>query len=45
MGILEHNEECTGGALLSRRPAIPLHPHVMEVALAQLADGARYVPH
>ena len=32
---------------MKRLPAVPLHPHVYEVALAQLESGARYVsyPH
>ncbi|KAK4703451.1 hypothetical protein P7C70_g2768, partial [Phenoliferia sp. Uapishka_3] len=38
-GILSHNKACID-AVLVRRPAVPLHPHVYEVALAQLAEGA-----
>ncbi|KAF8197588.1 hypothetical protein BJ912DRAFT_1078958 [Pholiota molesta] len=39
IGVLEHNTECQK-ALLARRPAIPLHPHVVQVALDQLSSGA-----
>lgn len=42
-GILDHNEGCRM-ALLEWLPAIPLHEHVYEVALNQLANGARYFP-
>jgi len=28
-----------------RLPAIPLHPHIIQVALAHLSDGARFVSH
>lgn len=42
-GILDHNEGCKK-ASLERLPAIPLHEHVYEVVLNQLANGARY-PH
>ncbi|KAJ8075566.1 hypothetical protein PM082_021196 [Marasmius tenuissimus] len=38
-GILKHNEACTQG-VLARVPAVPLHDHVWEVALGQLANGA-----
>ncbi|KAK4693807.1 hypothetical protein P7C70_g8861, partial [Phenoliferia sp. Uapishka_3] len=38
-GILTHNPGCVDAKLV-RRPAIPLHPHIYEVALAQLAEGA-----
>ncbi|KAK4694221.1 hypothetical protein P7C70_g8773, partial [Phenoliferia sp. Uapishka_3] len=38
-GILTHNPGCVDAKLV-RRPVIPLHPHVYEVALAQLAEGA-----
>lgn len=41
VGCLEHNSECRS-AIMKRIPAIPLHPHVVEVALKQLADSARY---
>ncbi|EIM80782.1 uncharacterized protein STEHIDRAFT_115633 [Stereum hirsutum FP-91666 SS1] len=40
VGILDHNDECREACLV-RYPAVPLHPHVLEVALAQLASGAR----
>ncbi|KAI0077030.1 hypothetical protein K474DRAFT_1555911, partial [Panus rudis PR-1116 ss-1] len=39
VGYLEHNEECQR-SVLKRRPAIPLHPHVIETALRQLRHGA-----
>ncbi|KAH9960984.1 hypothetical protein BGW80DRAFT_1438809 [Lactifluus volemus] len=39
VGILEHNPECQLG-VMTRMPSIPLHPHVIEVALAQLREGA-----
>lgn len=42
VGVGEHNTECTQ-SVMARVPAIPLHPHVYEVALAQLQQGARYV--
>ncbi|KAJ8094574.1 hypothetical protein PM082_010580 [Marasmius tenuissimus] len=38
-GILKHNEACTQG-VLARVPAVPVHEHVWEVALSQLANGA-----
>ncbi|KAF8960687.1 hypothetical protein BDZ97DRAFT_1760510 [Flammula alnicola] len=38
-GYLEHDSQCSQ-TLMSRVPAIPIHPHVIEVALAQLAEGA-----
>jgi len=38
-GFLEHNELCIS-ATLQRVPAIPLHPQVYEIALAQLRVGA-----
>ena len=41
IGFFEHNESCKNGVLV-RFPAVPLHEHVFEVALAQLAQGARY---
>ena len=40
IGVLEHTELCVK-AKLTRLPAIPIHPHVIEVALAQLAQGSR----
>ncbi|EIM91383.1 uncharacterized protein STEHIDRAFT_153027 [Stereum hirsutum FP-91666 SS1] len=39
VGYFDHNESCQTSSLV-RYPAIPIHPHVLEVALAQLADGA-----
>jgi len=42
MGILEHNKECFN-AVLTRLPAIPLHPHVFQIALLQLTEGARFI--
>jgi len=44
VGVLEHTQGCAE-AVLTRLPAIPLHPHVVEVVLAQLLDGARFVCH
>jgi hypothetical protein len=41
IGCLDHNKECSE-MFMSRIPAIPIHPHVIAVALAQLAEGARY---
>lgn len=35
IGVLDHIELCMK-AELTRLPAIPIHPHVIEVALAQL---------
>ena len=40
MGVLEHNVECVDARLV-RKPAVPLHEHVIEVALEQLRAGAR----
>lgn len=37
-----HNERC-GLSYLAKLPAVPLHDHVWEVALQQLAVGARFV--
>ncbi|HEV7738663.1 MAG TPA: hypothetical protein VGO47_14980 [Chlamydiales bacterium] len=39
-GVLEHNSECNEQTM-QRLPAIPIHPHVWEIALRQLGDGAR----
>ncbi|EPQ56931.1 hypothetical protein GLOTRDRAFT_127317 [Gloeophyllum trabeum ATCC 11539] len=39
VGYLCHHDECNS-AVLKRRPAVPLHPHVYEVALEQLHSGA-----
>ncbi|KZS86492.1 hypothetical protein SISNIDRAFT_420811, partial [Sistotremastrum niveocremeum HHB9708] len=38
-GCLDHDEDCQA-AVMKRRPAVPLHPHVYQVAVAQLLDGA-----
>ncbi|KAF8222993.1 hypothetical protein L208DRAFT_1381646 [Tricholoma matsutake] len=40
IGHFMHNDLCEK-AVLKRLPAIPLHEHVYEVALAQLEDGAK----
>ena len=40
IGVLEHTELCME-AKLTRLPAIPIHSHVIEVALAQLEQGSR----
>ena len=42
LGVLDHNEPCSK-ALLTRLPSIPLHLHVAEVAMVQLAAGAKSV--
>ncbi|KAI0045269.1 hypothetical protein FA95DRAFT_1607832 [Auriscalpium vulgare] len=39
VGILQHNNACAEAAM-KRLPAIPLHRHVIEIALRQLKDGA-----
>lgn len=39
MGYPHHNGDCKASSLV-RRPAIPLHPHVYEIALKQLSSGA-----
>ncbi|HEV7736389.1 MAG TPA: hypothetical protein VGO47_03320, partial [Chlamydiales bacterium] len=39
-GILDHNAQCQE-QVMQRLPAIPLHVHVWEVALQQLANGTR----
>jgi len=39
-GIFNHNPGCEA-SIMSRIPAVPLHPHVYEVALEQLQNGAR----
>ena len=44
VGYLIHNDLCRH-AVMKRLPAVPLHPHVYEVALAQLESGSRYVLH
>ena len=40
LGILKHTNQCSN-AVMTRLPAIPLHPHVVEIALAQLSEGVR----
>ncbi|KAJ7501990.1 hypothetical protein B0H11DRAFT_1799451, partial [Mycena galericulata] len=39
VGHLEHNSACQA-ARMKRLPAVPLHPHVYEIALDQLKSGA-----
>ena len=41
-GIFDHNPECRASSM-TRIPAVPLHPHVYEVALEQLQNGATSV--
>lgn len=41
VGHLEHNDACRA-ANMKRLPAVPLHPHVYEIAMEQLESGARY---
>ncbi|HEV7736020.1 MAG TPA: hypothetical protein VGO47_01425 [Chlamydiales bacterium] len=36
-GILNHNIQCQE-QVMKRLPAVPLHPHVWEIALQQLSD-------
>jgi hypothetical protein len=43
IGYFEHNLGCQTG-IMKRLPPVPLHPHVFEVALEQLKEGAKYVP-
>ncbi|CAK5273591.1 unnamed protein product [Mycena citricolor] len=38
-GHLQHNQECSNSPF-ERKPCIPLHPDVFEVALKQLNDGS-----
>ncbi|KAJ3966696.1 hypothetical protein EV361DRAFT_766651, partial [Lentinula raphanica] len=38
-GVPDHNEACKA-SFLERRPPVPLHEHVYEIALDQLKDGA-----
>ncbi|KAJ3729620.1 hypothetical protein C8R42DRAFT_560734, partial [Lentinula raphanica] len=38
-GVLDHNDACRSSCL-ERRPPVPLHEHVYEVALEQLQNGA-----
>ncbi|KAJ3759312.1 hypothetical protein EV360DRAFT_69588, partial [Lentinula raphanica] len=40
-GVPEHNDACKS-SFLERRPPVPLHEHVYEVALEQLQNGASY---
>ena len=44
VGHLMHNDLCRQ-SVMTRLPAVPLHPHVYEVALTQLESGSRYVIH
>lgn len=44
IGFFGHTEGCRAG-LMTRFPSVPLHEHVYEVALTQLAQGARYFSH
>ncbi|KAI0358662.1 hypothetical protein OH77DRAFT_1375718, partial [Trametes cingulata] len=39
VGYFEHNTRCKE-TVLTRFPAVPLHPHVVEIALLQLRAGA-----
>ncbi|KAF6742042.1 hypothetical protein DFP72DRAFT_1179780 [Ephemerocybe angulata] len=39
VGIVKHIADCRNAKLV-RLPKIPIHPHVLEVALAQLREGA-----
>lgn len=41
VGVFEHNTACVNSTM-KRLPAVPLHPHVYEVALKQLRNGARW---
>ena len=40
IGYFQHNTACSESVLV-RFPAVPLHAHVVEVALQQLRAGAR----
>lgn len=42
IAYLQHNEACIKAELV-RAPSVPLHDHVLEVALRQLRNGAGYV--
>ncbi|GJJ10373.1 hypothetical protein Clacol_004599 [Clathrus columnatus] len=44
MGIIEYNEACIAQDM-KRFPAVPLHPHVWQIALEQLNEGASYHGH
>ena len=41
-GILEHGVACEKQEM-QRLPPVPLHPHVWQIALKQIQEGARYV--
>ena len=41
-GFFNHNELCQQ-SVMKCLPAVPLHPHVYEVAIAQLEGGSRCV--
>ncbi|KAL6298230.1 hypothetical protein BKA93DRAFT_711361, partial [Sparassis latifolia] len=41
VGYFEHDEQCSI-AVIKRFPAVPLHPHVYEVAVRQLREGRVY---
>jgi hypothetical protein len=43
VGYFIHNESCQQ-SVMKRLPPVPLHPHVYEIALAQLEGGAKLVP-
>ena len=38
-GFFGHNNDCQQ-SIMKRVPAVPLHPHVYEVALSQLKGGS-----
>jgi hypothetical protein len=38
-GLPQHNTKCSESEM-KHRPAVPLHPHVYNVALKQLQDSA-----
>lgn len=40
VGYLDHNEACEA-AQCDSHPRIPLHPHVIDVAMRQFSEGAR----
>ena len=42
IAYLEHNNACKSATMV-RPPPVPLHSHVLEVALCQLRNGAGYV--
>ncbi|KAI0645944.1 hypothetical protein C8Q79DRAFT_927035 [Trametes meyenii] len=39
IGFFDHNQECQKSVLV-RYPAVPLHPHVVKIALLQMRTGA-----